>query len=147
MNLVKTTLYALVVLAALAAFGWFFVSQLGTGQKREEPAAVLLAPPPEYSVVNLGTTSSEAAAAQLEAKTQRPGADKVGVQFERNGAVVYWLADLRGDVLEEREAGASGTRVQTVWRGGVQQRLRWAREHGDFETPGLPASEKKNLYH
>jgi hypothetical protein len=88
-----------------------------------------------------------AAAAELEAQVLRPDADKVGVRFERQGAAVYWLADVKGDVLEERSAGASGTRLQTVWHGGVRERLRWARGHGDFDVPGLPPSERKNLYH
>jgi hypothetical protein len=57
------------------------------------------------------------------------------------------LADLRGDVLEERSAGASGTRLQTLWTGNVRERLRWARDHGDFDAPGLPPPERKNLYH
>src|SRR5215213_6131166 len=131
MNPAKTTLYILAIAAVLAAFGWFFVSQLGTGRS-EEPPGVLMAPPPEYAVVERGAMPPTAAAAELEVQSLRPGADKVGVRFERGGSVVYWLADLGGDLVEERAAGASGTRVQTIWRGRARERLRWAREHGDF---------------
>jgi hypothetical protein len=83
----------------------------------------------------------------LEEQVSRPGGGKVGVRFQRQGAVVYWLADVKGDVLEELAAGASGTRVQTQWRGELPARLAWARSHGDFNVPGLPAPESKNLYH
>jgi hypothetical protein len=62
-------------------------------------------------------------------------------------AEVYWLADPGSDVLEERSAGASGTRLQTVWQGGLRARLNWARTHGSFDAPGLPTGERKNLYH
>jgi hypothetical protein len=145
-KIAKALLYALVVAAALGAFGWFFVSQLGQGRKEELPGVVLAAPP-EYAVVERGEMAPTAAAAELEVQTLHPGADKVGVRFARHGAVVYWLADVSGGVLEERSAGASGTRLQTVWRGGLRERLRWARGHGDFDVPGLPPSERKNLYH
>lgn len=146
MKIAKALLYALVIAGALAAFGWFFMSQLGAGRTAEIPGVVLAAPP-EYAVVERGEMSPAAAAAELEAQALRPDADKVGVRFERQGAVVYWLADMKGDVLEERSAGASGTRLQTVWHGGVHERLRWARGHGGFDVPGLPPSERKNLYH
>jgi len=146
MKIAKAALYILAIAGALVAFGWFFVSQLGSGRTAEIPGVVLAAPP-EYAVVERGEMSPAAAAAELEAQALRPEADKVGVRFERQGAVVYWLADMKGDVLEERSAGASGTRLQTVWRGGVRERLRWARDHGGFDVPGLPPSERKNLYH
>lgn len=146
MKIAKAFFYTLVIAGALAAFGWFFVSQLGSGRAAEIPGVVLAAPP-EYAVVERGEMSPAAAAGELEAQVLRPDADKVGVRFERRGAVVYWLADVREDVLEERSAGASGTRLRTVWRGGVRERLRWARGHGNLDVPGLPPSERKNLYH
>jgi len=146
MKIAKVLLYVLVIAGALAAFGWFFVSQLGSGRTAEIPGVVLAAPP-EYAIVERGEMAPSAAAAELEAQALRPGADKVGVRFARQGAVVYWLADLKEDLLEERSAGASGTRLQTVWRGGVRERLRWARGHGSFDVPGLPPPERKNLYH
>jgi hypothetical protein len=71
----------------------------------------------------------------------------VGLRFQRSGATVYWLADVPGDLLEELASGPSGTRLRTVWRGRIRERLSWAREHGDLSVPGLPPPEKKNLYH
>jgi len=72
----------------------------------------------------------------------------VAVRFDRAGGSVYWLADNRSDRLEERAAGASGTRIQTVWPGHLRERLTWAQAHGgDPAAPGLPPAERHNLYH
>ncbi len=146
MKLLKGVLYTVVLLGALAAFGWFFVSQLGSG-RTDELAGVILAAPPDYSIVERGELAPTAAASELAAQVERAGAGKVGLKFERQGAVVYWLADIEGDVLEERSAGPAGTRLQTVWPGRLRERLGWARTHGDFNVPGLPPAERKNLYH
>jgi len=148
MKIAKALLYTLLILGALAAFGWFFVSELGSGGRRnDEPAAVLQGPPPGYDIVERGETSPTAAAAELETQALRPGAGKVGIHFAQQGAEIYWLADVQGELIEERRAGSSGTRLETVWRGAVRERLRWAREHGDFTVPGMAPPERKNLYH
>jgi len=148
MKWLKGLLYTAGIAGALAAFGWFFVSQLSTGSGRSsEPAGVLLGPPPGYAVTERGELATPTAAAELEALLQRPGTGKVGLHFKRQGAEVYWLADPGEDLLEERSAGASGTRLQILWHGGLRDRLAWARTHGTFEAPGLPAGERKNLYH
>lgn len=146
MKLARLFLSSALVLAALAAFGWYFLASLDSGRP-DGLAGVLVTAPPEYSVVELGEADPAAAAAELEALVARPGTGKVGVRFERRGAAVFWLADVGGDVLEERSAGASGTRLRTEWRGGLRQRLAWARAHGDFNAPGLPPPESWNLYH
>lgn len=143
MKTLKAAAFVLILAGALAGFGWFFVSQLG-GRPAEGPAGVLLTPPPGYVIVERGEMAPGAAAAELVNQIQN--ADKVGLKFQRNGSAVYWLADVSGDQLEEL-AGANGTRVQTVWRGGLRQRLAWARGHGGFAAPGLAAPEQKNLYH
>jgi hypothetical protein len=147
MKLLKGALYTVVVLGAVAGFGWFFLSQLSTGGGRSgELAGVLLAPPPGYALTERGELAPSAAAAELETQTlRRPG--KVGLHFKRQGAEVFWLADPGAGLLEERAAGPGGTRLQTVWQGGLRERLSWARTHGTFDSPGLPAGERKNLYH
>src|SRR5215213_719173 len=140
MKLLKGLLYAVLLLGALAAFGWYFVSQLGSGPI-DELAGVMLAPPPDYAIVERGELTPTAAAAELEAQVQRAksgGGGKVGLRFQRGGSEVYWLADVEGDFLEERSAGPGGTRLQTVWTGRIRERLTWARSHGDFTVPGLP---------
>lgn len=144
MKLLKGLLYAILFVGALAAFGWYFVSQLGSGPT-DNLAGVMLAPPPGYSIVERGELAPTAAAADLESQVQRGG--KVGLRFQRGGSEVYWLADVPGDLLEERSAGPGGTRLQTIWTGSLRERLLWARTHGDFNVPGLPPPERKNLYH
>src|SRR5215218_1811095 len=129
MKLLKSLLYAILILGALAAFGWYFVSQLGSGPT-EDLAGVMLAPPPGYAVVERGELTPTAAAAELEAQVQRAKSDggvKVALRFKRGGSEVYWLADVEGDLLEERSAGPGGTRLQTVWKGRIRERLTWAR--------------------
>lgn len=161
MKWLKGVLTAVALAGALGAFGWFFVSQLDTGAgRRDDLAGVLLSPPPGSVIVERGELSFAAAAAELEAQAFRSGAgsgfapgsgpgsaNKVALHFRRQGAEVYWLADVYADLLEERAAGASGTRLQTVWSGGLRERLSWARSHGTFDAPGLPPGERKNLYH
>lgn len=136
---------------ALVAFGRFFLSQLG-GNRGPEPAGVIEAPPQGYQLVERGALPPGAVAAELETLLDAPpgpaATGRVGVRFEHAGASVYWLADPGADQLEERSAGASGTRIQTVWRGHLRDRLRWARTHGgDPAAPGLPPGERHNLYH
>ncbi|HEX4965912.1 MAG TPA: hypothetical protein VF173_34200 [Thermoanaerobaculia bacterium] len=146
MKIAKTLLYVLVIAGAVVAFGWFFVSQLGSGGRGDGLAGVILSPPPGYAIVERGELPPTEAAAELQSQLLQAGG-KVGVKFQRGGAVIYWLADVPGDRLEERAAGPGGTRLQTVWQGGLRDRLRWAREHGDFSAPGMAAGEKRNLYH
>jgi|GEM_PF-1187045 len=152
MKSAKTLLYALVLLMAVVAFGWFFVSQLssgasGPGGRSDGLAGVLLSAPPGYAITERGEMAPQDAAAELAGLALQPGAGKVGLKFQRHGALVYWLADVPANHLEEMAAGSSGTRTQTVWQGGLRDRLSWAREHGDFEAPGLAGGERKNLYH
>jgi hypothetical protein len=145
MKTLRPILYALVIIVAVAGFGWFFVSQLGSG-RTDSLAGVLLSPPPGYAIVERGELAPTAAAAELAGQV-RGRTDKVGLRFQHAGATVYWLADGPGDFLEELASAPSGTRLQTVWRGRIGERLSWARAHGDFAAPGLPPGEKKNLYH
>jgi hypothetical protein len=147
MKPLKIVLSAVLLLAALAGFGWFFVSQLSSAEHTSEPAGVLLSAPPNYDVIERGELSFKNAAAELEAQVLRSGSGEIALHFKRQGAEVYWLADPGADILEERSAGASGTRLQTVWKGGLLERLKWAKEHGNFEAPGLAPGESKNLYH
>jgi hypothetical protein len=146
MKTARTVLYTLLGLGALFLFGRFFLSQLGSG-RTDDLAGVVLAPPPGFEVTERGELSPSQVAAELESAIARAASGKVGIRFERQGSTVYWLADLGADLLEERAAGPSGTRIQTVWRGGVRDRLRWARTHGDLAVPGLPPPERANLYH
>lgn len=138
---------------ALFAFGRFFLGQLGGGgggSRGSELAGVIEGPPPGYEVVDRGVIPPAEAAAQLVALLDgRPESRQVAVRFERaGGGAVYWMVDRGADRLEERSAGASGTRMQTLWPGHLRDRLRWAQAHaGDPAAPGLPPAERHNLYH
>lgn len=134
-------------LLAVYGFGRFFLSQLGA-PRSQEPAGVIQTAPPGFDVVDRGELSPAGAAEALQLlAVSRPPQSKIGIKFRHAGAEVYWLADLGADTLEERAAGASGTRVQTVWRGRLLERLDWARAHGDPSAPGFPPPERHNLYH
>jgi hypothetical protein len=147
MKIARVALYLLLGLGALYVLQRSLQSHLGPGRP-SELAGVILAPPPGYRIIERGELSSAAAAAELETEVLRGDSGKVGIHFERQGASVYWLADLGADLLEERSAGAGGTRLATLWQGRLADRLAWARTHGgDPSAPGLPAPEQKNLYH
>ncbi len=147
MRILKPLLAVAAALAALFLLGRFFLSQLSTASPRQELAGVVAAPPPGFEIEERGPLSPrEAAAALASLAAARPGR-AVGVRFQLGGDTLYWLADPGGDRIEERRAGAAGTRTATVWSGAVGARLGWARDHGDFAAPGLPAPERKNLYH
>jgi hypothetical protein len=147
MRIAKPLLAVAAALAGLFLFGRFFLSQLGTAAPPRELAGVVAAPPPGFEIETHGPLAPAAAAAALAALVaSRPGR-QVGVRFQQAGDTVYWLADPAGDRIEERRAGAAGTRTATAWSGAVDARLAWARAHGDFAVPGLPAPERKNLYH
>jgi len=154
MKIAKALGAVVVCLLALWGFGWFFVSQLG-GSRSAGPAGVILTAPPGFEVVD-STGRGElapagAADALLSLVRARPAGSKIGIHFRHAGAEIYWLAvsaaDPAADTLEERAAGASGTRTQTVWHGHLMERLQWARTAGDPAPPGLPGAERKNLYH
>ncbi|HEX3527686.1 MAG TPA: hypothetical protein VH988_11505 [Thermoanaerobaculia bacterium] len=151
MKIAKALGAVVVCLLALWGFGWFFVSQLG-GSRSAGPAGVILTAPPGFDLVDRGELSPAGAADALLGLVQaRPVGSKVGVHFRHAGAEVYWLAqtaeDTAADTLEERAAGASGTRTQTIWHGHLVERLQRARAAGDPALPGLPDPERKNLYH
>lgn len=136
----------LLALLALYGFGRFFISQMGA-PRAPELAGVISSAPAEYEVVDKGETTPEAAAEALLGLIDKNPGRKVGIKLRQAGEEIYWLADTGADTLEERTAGASGTRVQTIWRGRIVDRLRWARTHGDPSVPGLAEPERKNLYH
>lgn len=146
MKIAKIALYLLLGLGALYVLQCSLQSHLGTGRS-SELAGVILAPPPGYRILERGELTSAAVAAELETEVLRGDRGKVGIHFKRQGASVYWLADPAADLLEERSAGAGGTRLATLWKGGLRDRLAWARAHGDPGAPGLPLPDQKNLYH
>jgi hypothetical protein len=139
----------LLTVAALAlgyAFVHFFLAQLGRDE-RPGLAAVVAAPPPGFEIVDLGSMAPARAARELSSLlAARPR--RVGIRFSTPRATLYWLADPASDSLEERSAGATGTRLATIWNGQLRRRLDWAAAHdGDLSPPDLAPPERTNLYH
>lgn len=142
-----------VVLAAAAGVvllwgvGRFFVKSVG-GVATEEAAGVVLVPPPDALVEDVGTLGAAEAATRLAALASRnPNRPRVALTLERGGLRVVLVLDREAGTIEERRGGPSGTRVASVWKGGVPARLAAARERGTFDVPGLAPPEEKNLYH
>jgi len=148
-RLVKNLLLAGALLVLGYAFVRFFLAQVGAGRS-PELAAVVAAPPSGFEIVELGEMTPARAARELasllDARGGRGG--RIGIRFRVPRATLYWLADPAGDTLEERAAGAAGTRLATVWTGQIRRRLDWAAAHdGDLAPPDLAPPERRNLYH
>jgi hypothetical protein len=142
----KNVLLAAAGLGLVYAFVHFFVAELGRDE-RPGLAAVVAAPPPGYEIVELGSIAPARAAREL-ASLLSARLRKVGIRFTTPRATVYWLADPAADSLEERSAGATGTRLATIWSGQLRRRLDWAAAHdGDLSPPDLAPPERTNLYH
>jgi hypothetical protein len=125
------------LLLLLLAYGFvrFFLSQIGHGRPADL-AAVVAAAPAGFEVLDRGNLPPARAASELASLlAARPG--RVGIHFSTPDGT-----------LEERAAGAAGTRLATIWSGQIRRRLDWAASHdGDLSPPGLPPPERKNLYH
>ena len=151
MRAAKTVATVLVLGAALFGFWRFFLSELGGGAPAARPPAVIFSAPPGYDTVEAGDLTREAAAARLAALlAERPSADRLALHFTAVGADIYWLVDRRdpsAPLLIERAAGATGTRLETTWPGGLESRLAWAARHGGLDAPGLEPATSRNLYH
>jgi hypothetical protein len=142
----KNLLLAAAGLGLVVAFVHYFVAELGRDES-PDLAAVVAAPPPGFEIVELGGMAPARAARELASLlAARPR--KIGVRFTTPRATLYWLADPAADSLEERSAGAAGTRLATLWTGQIRRRLDWAAAHdGDLSPPGLSPPERTNLYH
>jgi hypothetical protein len=145
-RLAYTSLFVASILVLLAV-GWFFRLSVG-GAGREEAAAVVLAPPPDAVVEVAGELGPDGAARAFAIHAGRhPGVPRVALSCERAGTRVVLVLDRESGTIEERRGGPTGTRVATVWKGGLEARLAEARERGTFDVPGLAPPEEKNLYH
>jgi hypothetical protein len=140
-------LVAAVGVLALWGVGRFFVKSVG-GATTSEPAGVVLSPPPDALVEDAGALGAAECARRLaDLGSRNPGRPRVALTLERGGLRVVLVLDREAGTIEERRGGPSGTRVATVWKGGLPARLAAAREHGTFDVPGLAPPEEKNLYH
>jgi hypothetical protein len=101
--------------------------------------------PEGYTLLEPGeATRSEAAGMLRRALT---GSDRVALRFTNAGDRIQVLADRGEDTLDEQVMGRNGTVQWTLWREGLQERLRWAENEGTFAAPDLPGPERRNPYH
>lgn len=113
-----------------------------------EVAGVPLVPPEGWEVVRIGAAQPRDAAARLLALLrEKPALRRGGVMYERGADRLLLLVDLDLDRLDERVASGSGTMVETSRAGAALRRLESAASGGSADLAGLPAPEKKNLYH
>ncbi len=152
MKALKVLAAVAVVLFCLFVVGRYFLAQLSPGGVRQEgPAAIVFAAPSGFEIFRFGELAPVEAAHELDALVaRRTGVSRLGVYFLRSGTEIYWLVD-RSDLsavsLRELSASPAGTRLEKIWRGGLEARLASGGRQGSFEVPGLPPAEEKNLYH
>jgi hypothetical protein len=63
------------------------------------------------------------------------------------GVAMQILVDPGRDLIDVRRIAPSGTLVRELWHGPVAARLDRAMAFGDFDVPGFPPPERRNLYH
>jgi len=92
----------------------------------------------------LGDTAAIGALVDLaDTHRDRP---RVGISCMQGEREVHFLLDRdAGTILRQVKSGR--TLTETRWSGDVDARLRYAAQHGTFETPGLMPGIGKNLYH
>lgn len=108
-------------------------------------ASIEFVVPGDYTVLDLGEATLQAAAEQLLLAVRAK--DKIAAVFSRSGDEIQFLVDVNDDIIDERVTGRHGTLQRVFWRGSVRKRLEWAAEHGNLEVPDMPPPEKRNAYH
>jgi len=101
--------------------------------------------PNDYTLVRLPEATLPEAAAQLLATLDTH--PLAAVEYSDRGSKIQLLADVSGELIDERGSGRQGTVRRVLWHGPVRQRLEHARDQGTLEAPGLPAPERRNPYH
>ncbi|MBZ0113022.1 MAG: hypothetical protein K8J08_11205 [Thermoanaerobaculia bacterium] len=147
---VKGLLIVVFAVLALVLFGRYFANQLSSVSTLERPPGVMLAPPPEVPVEDLGAATRSEAADHLVSLLSGTGPSTVAVHFfPSGGQELYWIIDrdAGSESLVERRSGPGNTRVETRWQGSLTERLAWIQVHGTPDAPHLASGESTNLYH
>lgn len=142
---------ALGVLAA-ALYVWYYFSKPSESARPSHLSGVIITAPPEFFIVP--TTSPEKDLSAREAADEiedilikYPAQAKLGLKYSSEGGDAYLLVDRSEETIQQLAANSYGTAVQTTWKGNVDQRIQWCKEHGDFTVEGLPEPVSRNLYH
>ena len=137
-------LIPVVFVAVAAGLIWAAIAGLETGPAaRAEATAVILRAPDGFAVDDLGEIGTGAAAAELAGRS----GDRPGVEFTDGGDRIILLVDRGADRIIELRASRTGTIVERIWPGDVDDRLGWASANGRLDAPGLDPATGKNLYH
>jgi len=140
----KRNVIPVVFVAATVGLIWAAVAGLETGPAaRTEATAVIMRAPDGFEIEDLGEIGIAAAAADLA----RRSGDRQGVEFTDGGDRIILLVDRGEDRVVELRASRTGTIVERIWPGSVNERLGWASEHGRLDAPALEPATGKNLYH
>jgi len=140
----KRKVIPVVFVAATVGLIWAAIAGLETGPAaRTEATAVILRAPDGFDVEDLGELGIADAAAALA----RRSGDQPGVDFTDGGDRIILLVDRGVDRVVELRASRTGTIVERIWPGSVNERLGWASEHGRLDAPALEPATGKNLYH
>ncbi len=151
MNL-KKVLGSMVVLLLLLITGLSFYNNLGAKKSQPDLAGVILTPPPGYFLISLengekGLSLKEIADELDKILKQYSDKQKIGLKYRYSGKDSFVIVDLDKDIIQRLAANATGTVVETTWKKGVYERIRWCRLNGDFTPEGLAAPTTRNLYH
>jgi hypothetical protein len=137
-------LIPIVFIVAAGGLIWAAIAGLESGPAvRAEATAVIMRAPDGFDVVDLGEIDIAAAAAELAGRS----GDRPGVDFTDGGDRIILLVDRGADRVVELRASRTGTIVERIWPGSVNERLGWASEHGRLDAPNLEPATGKNLYH
>jgi hypothetical protein len=137
-------LIPIVFVVVAAGLIWAAIAGLETGPAaRAEATAVILRAPDGFDVDDLGEVGLAFAASELA----RRGDSRPGVEFIDGGDRVILLVDRGADRIVELRASRTGTIVERIWPGRVNDRLGWASANGRLDAPELEPATGKNLYH
>jgi len=140
----KRKVIPVVFVAATVGLIWAAIAGLETAPAaRDEATAVIMRAPDGFDVEGMGEIGIAAAAAELAARS----GDRQGVEFTDGGDRIILLVDRGADRVVELRASRTGTIVERIWPGSVEERLVWASEHGRLDAPELEPATGKNLYH
>ena len=146
MNIRMIAVFFIVVIL----IGIYAALSLDSTVEQDKPTGVLLAAPPDYSLLSRTVEAmsiNEAAIRLLNSLDDMPEQKKVALKYLQDGTEQLLLVDTGEDVIYNNAFNANGTIVQTTWRGSARQRLITAGRDGNLSPEGLEGPSRRNLYH
>jgi hypothetical protein len=103
--------------------------------------------PEGVTVVDLGEANHRLFADRALAAHRNSPETTLAFSFTRSGSAFQILVEPGEDRIDERVYGREGTASRVLWPGGIEERLVWCGEHGNFSLPGALPPDKRNPYH